>query len=81
MLRDDGDCGDECKKNEQRNNAGKLARLRSGGIAIKKAVERIDQRTRPAHRMADGAKQPFRVTETEFDQHGDEGKRDRHDLH
>jgi hypothetical protein len=31
--------------------------------------------------MADGAKQPFRITETEFDQHGDESKDDRHDVH
>jgi hypothetical protein len=31
--------------------------------------------------MADGAKQAFRITETEFDQHGGESKGDRHDVH
>jgi hypothetical protein len=31
--------------------------------------------------MSNGAKQAFRIIETEFDQHGDEGKRDRHDVH
>ena len=51
-----------------------------GRFAIEPMVERFDQATDPRHRMADRAQQLFRVTETEFEQHGDECKCDRHDF-
>ena len=81
MLHDDGNCGNDRQNDEERNSAGEPPQFLPGGFAIEPAIERIDQPPDPARGMSNGAKQAFRITETEFDQHGDEGKRDRHDVH
>ena len=75
-LDDQGNRTDANDQHQHRNNAGRAARTRSHRFAIEQPIERTDQTADPGDRMADRACDALRVTETEFDQHGDEGKRD-----
>jgi hypothetical protein len=75
-LDDQGNRTDANDQHQHRNNAGRAARTRSHRLAIEQPIERTGQTADPGDRMADRACDSLRVTETEFDQHGDEGKRD-----
>jgi len=76
VLGDESDRANDNDQDQHRDNARRPARNRSHRFAIEQPVERADQAADPGDRMADRACDPLRVTETEFDQHGNEGKRD-----
>ena len=75
-LDDQGNRTDDNDQDQHRDDARRAARTRSHRFAIEQPVERIDQAADPGYRMPDHTGDAFRVTETELDQHGDEGKRD-----
>ena len=79
VLDDEGDRSDNGENDQQRNKARGTARPALGRVPIERAVERADQAADPGHRMADRGRQPPRIAQAEFEQHGQKCKRDRHD--
>ena len=77
----DSDGSHHDEENEECDHTGGAALIRSVRIAIEFFVEPADQCADPDDRMCDRTHQLLRIAEAELDQHGNEGKRDRHDPH
>ena len=58
-------------KKQDHEDAHRQPGVRPQRRAIEAAIKRADQATHPGHRMADCTHQPIRITNGEFDQHGE----------
>ena len=59
----------------QRADAGEFSRGGALGVVVQLQIEPGNELADPDHRVADGAHQPVRITEAEFDQKRQKGKR------
>ena len=62
------------------DDAGGALPIRRCRVMVERPIERPDQRSHPGHRMPDRIHQALRITDREFNQHGQECERSEHSL-
>lgn len=74
MRDEECSAADNDDKDERGDNPCRLAPQSWRVFAVEPAVERIDERAHPRHRMTDCAREPIRITEHHLEQKCEESE-------